>query len=321
MINQPIKPNPTDAATSIHAGLVHVDWSTFDPWCIQSVQHRLAEHPLMKFGPLTEVGQRLDHRRSVRTHSDDAGAGTPFNAAPRLHPNRMSAADTFGRIRDAKAWTSQLSVQGDALYRTLVDEVLDGLKPGIERHDPGMCYCGGWMFVTSPGAVTPFHFDREHNFILQVSGRKTLYVWDHHDVESASERSRDRFHATHQRDLLMGDEAFRQRARVFHLEPRQGAHMPSTSPHIVENGEGPSVTISFTYYTNATRRNSLLQRAHERLRKRGVEPPAVGANLALDALLWAGFNTATRVRSWMRAPDGERSARFDGARYAFAGQV
>ncbi|MGA9421303.1 MAG: cupin-like domain-containing protein, partial [Rhodanobacteraceae bacterium] len=232
---------------------MEVDWSAFDPWQIQPVRHRLMGHPLLQPDQLVDLGKRLEVDGRVRTHSSDAGAGTPFNNAPRLHPNRMSAANTLQRIRDAKAWMSLLNVQSDPTYRTLVDEVLDELNLGVEQRDPGMCYRGGWIFVTSPNTVTPFHYDKEHNFILQVRGRKTLHVWDHRDTVVASEQSRDRFHAHHERDLLVWNDAFRERATTFHLEPGQGAYMPSTSPHMVENRDEPSITISFTYYTRATR--------------------------------------------------------------------
>jgi hypothetical protein len=298
------------------SGLVDVDWTIFDPWRIQPVRHRLMEHPLLQLDQLIELGKRLEANGRVRTHSSGAGAGTPFNAAPRLHPNRMSAQDTLQQIRDAKAWMSLLNVQSDPIYRTLVDEVLGGLKTGIDRFDPGMCYRGGWIFITSPNTVTPFHFDKEHNFILQVSGRKTLYVWDHRDTETASEQARDRFHAHHERDLLNWSEALRERATVFHLEPGQGAYMPSTSPHMVESGDEPSVTMSFTYYTDATRRDSLLHRAHERMRSWGFKPPAVGENGVLDAGLHTSFKAAIEARECARRLAGKPS-RSDGAPYAY----
>jgi hypothetical protein len=299
-----------------NSGLVEVDWKTFDPWRIQPVRHRLMEHPLLQPGELMELGQRLEADGRVRTHSSDAEPGTPFNAAPRLHPNRMSAAETLQGIRDAKAWMSLLNVQSDPTYRTLVDEVLDELKPGVDRLDPGMCYRGGWIFITSPNTVTPFHFDKEHNFILQVSGRKTLYVWDHRDHEAASEQARDRFHLRHERDLLNWTDVLRQRATVFSLEPGQGAYMPSTSPHMVVNGDEPSVTVSFTYYTDATRRDSLLHCAHERMRHLGFKPPAVGANALLDACLHFGFRTTRGARELARKLAG-RTPRSDRARYAY----
>src|SRR3546814_19551799 len=82
----------------------------------------------------------------------------------------------------------------DPVYRRLVGEVLESVRPGVEAVDPGMCHRGGWIFITSPNTVTPFHFDKEHNFVLQIHGRTRIYVWDHRDnvVESEHSRSHER---------------------------------------------------------------------------------------------------------------------------------
>ena len=45
----------------------------------------------------------------------------------------------------------------------------------------------------------------------------------------------------------------------------------------------PSITMSFTYYTRATRRNSLLHRTHDMLRRLGWVPPAVDRFPLFDA--------------------------------------
>lgn len=296
---------------------VELDWSTFNPWRIQSFRHRLMDHPLLAIDSLVALGGRLETRGRVRTHSNAVEAGTSFNNAPRLHPNTRSAADTLSHIADARAWMSLLNVQTDAQYRVLVDEVLDGIRQHIEPVDPGMCYRGGWIFITSPNTITPFHFDKEHNFLFQLQGRKKIYVWDHRDTVTASEAARDRFHACHERDLLEWSESLRERAQVFELEPGQGAYMPSTSPHMVENGDGPSITMSFTYYTDATRRDSLLHRAHYKMRKLGLNPAAVGANRVLDALVHGSMRTLTDVRLLVRRLAG-RSLRSDRAPYAHA---
>ena len=204
-----------------------------------------------------------------------------------MHPNRRSVAETLDGIRVAQAWMSLLNVQKDPAYRELVCSVLDGMRPLVEQRDPGMSYRGGWIFVTSPNKVTPFHFDKEHNFILQVRWHKRVYVWDHRDTVVASERARDAFHRHHTRDLLAWRDEFRARAQVFDLKPGEGAYMPSTSPHMVENGDEPSVTMSFTYYTASTRRDALLHTAHHLMRRAGWEPPAVGQVPAFDAVTHA----------------------------------
>lgn len=254
---------------------IDVDWTAFDPWRIQAVRHRLQEHPLLRLDALVALAQRLEAQGSVRTHSDSAKAGTPFNSAPDLFPNAASPAETLRNLANAQAWMSLLNVQKDPTYRGLVREVLDELQPGIEARDPGLGYRGGWIFVTSPRAVTPYHFDAEHNFIMQVQGRKRIYVWPHDDEEVASEHARDLFHLSHERYLLRWRDAFRERARVFDLQPGQGAYMPSTSPHMVENGDGPSVTVSFTYYTDSTRERARRHAGHGVLRQLGLQPPPI----------------------------------------------
>ncbi|MCE5234136.1 MAG: cupin-like domain-containing protein [Mizugakiibacter sp.] len=274
--------------TNIEPHFLQVDWAAFDPWRIQAVRHRLGDHPLMQFGQLVELGRRLDGRGQVRTHSDRATAGTPFNDAPSLHPNARSAVDTLRSIRDARAWMSLLNVQTDPTYRRLVDAVLDEARAHLDRLDPGMHHRAGWIFISSPHAVTPFHIDKEHNFILQLQGRKRVYVWDHRDTVAVSERARGRFHRLHERDLIQWREELRERARVFDLEPGQGAYMPSTSPHMVENGDAPSVTMSFTYLTDATRRDARLHAIRDWMHRGGIAPPPVGSRPLFDRAIFAG---------------------------------
>jgi hypothetical protein len=274
---------------------IHLDPARFEPWKIQAVTHALADHPLLQIDALVELGRRQQQRKLVRTHSSAATAGTSFADAPNLHPNARDAVTTLADIERAGAWMSLLNVQADPIYRRLVDEVLDEVKPIVERRDPGMCYRAGWIFVSSPRTVTPFHMDHEHNFILQIRGTKRLYTWDPFDREVVSERAQERFHDQHSRELVVWSEAWRPRARVFDLEPGLGGYMPSTTPHMVENGDGPSITMSFTYYTDATRQRELLYRGNARLRRLGLEPRPVGASPGRDRVkhaVIAGYTTA-----------------------------
>jgi hypothetical protein len=279
---------------------VVIDCAAFEPWKIQAVTHHLVDHPLLQIDALIELGKRLEARKLVRTHSSDATAGSSFAEAPRQHPNPKSAGQTLADIANANAWMSLLNVQADPIYRALVDEVLDELRPQIEPRDPGMCYRGGWIFVTSPGAVTPFHMDHEHNFILQIRGAKKLYAWDPFDRVVISERAQELFHDEHSRALVKWDESFRARARIFDLEPGIGGYMPSTSAHLVENGPEPSITMSFTYYTDSTRRRELLYRGNARLRRWGVNPHPIGESVGRDRTQYALLNSFHKAQSAVR---------------------
>jgi hypothetical protein len=294
---------------------IHVAPETFDPWRIAAVTHALSDHPLLQIDALVELGKRQAARKLVRSHNADATAGTSFADAPNLHPNAKSAEQTLADIAHARAWMSLLNVQADPIYRKLIDEVLDDVRPIVDLRDPGMCYRAGWIFVSSPNAVTPFHIDHEHNFILQIRGKKRLYVWDHRDRVAVPEYGQELFHDTHSRDGVVWSEALRPRAQVFDLEPGLGGYMPSTTPHMVENGDEPSITISFTYYTDATRRRELLYRGNARLRRMGLVPHPVGESSSRDAVKAAVLGGYASVRGLVRRALG-RSVRDNGVPYA-----
>lgn len=280
-----------------------LDPTTFDPWKIQALEHQLTDHPLLQIDSLVALGERLERRKLVRSHSDEATAGTDFADAPNLHPNRKGAADTLAKIAEARAWMSLMNIQVDPIYRKFVGEVLDATRPIVERRDPGMCYRAGWIFVTSPNAVTPFHMDHEHNFILQIRGTKKLHVWDPFDREVVSEHGQELFHDQGSREKVRFRDEILGRALVFDLVPGLGGYMPSTAPHMVQNGDGVSITLSLTYYTGSTRRRELLYRGNHRMRKLGLHPRPVGKSFMVDQVKHVALNaldTLNRARHRLR---------------------
>ena len=293
---------------------IHVD-SAFEPWRIQALTHSLSDHPLLQIDALVELGKRQEERKLVRTHSADATAGTSFGDAPQLHANPKGAVATLSDVAKARAWMSLLNVQADPVYRDFIDEILDEVRPIVDQRDPGMCYRAGWIFVSSPGAITPFHMDHEHNFIMQIRGTKRLYTWDPFDRTVVTERGQELFHDKHSRELVTWSEDWRPRARVFELAPGLGGYMPSTSPHMVENGPEPSVTISFTYYTDSTRRRELLYRGNAQLRRLGLDPKPVGTSPHRDLVKGAVLNAYAQTRNTIRRALG-RSTRENNQPYA-----
>lgn len=293
---------------------IHVP-AAFDPWKITALTHDLADHPLLQLDQLIALGQRQQARKLVRTHSGAATAGTSFAEAPRLHPTGRSAEDTLRDLAQANAWMSLLNIQADPIYRAFVDEILDEVRPAVDRVDPGMCYRAGWIFVSSPGAITPFHIDHEHNFILQIRGRKRLYTWPHDDRQVVTDHALELFHDQHSREEVVWRDELRDRAQIFDLTPGQGGYMPSTTGHMVENGPEPSVTISFTYYTDATRANELLYRGNARLRRLGLSPAPVGASAGRDRLKRRLWTTAFAAQARVKRALG-RGVRDNGQRYA-----
>ncbi len=257
------------------------------------------DHPLLQLDKLVELGMRLGEH-GIRYHNADASPGTNFEGAPETHKPKFTAAETLARIESASAWMALHYVEKDPIYRELVHDVLDAVKPRVERKDPHMHSYAGWIFITSPNAVTPYHMDHENNFILHVRGHKTLHVWEPLDRDVVTERSLELFHGKHSRDLVQYKEDLQPRAHVFELEPGMGGYMPSTAPHWVRNGANVSITISFTYYTDAILRTKLLYVANNKLRELGLRPQPIGKSRARDAMKLATMSTIKRTAEMVR---------------------
>jgi Cupin-like domain len=278
------------------AALIEMDWKTFEPWRIQAVRHSLSDHPLLQPDQLVALGKRFQGSSHLFTFNNEAGADANFDDVARLYPNRRSVTDTVQGINEAKAWMLLRHVQADPTYRALIDLALDPIKPLIESKDPGMYYRAGWIFIASPHTVTPFHIDRNHGILLQIHGTKKVYVWDAADASVCSENARDCFHSRHELDQVKWNEEFRQRANVFEVSPGMGVYMPITSPHMVETGDEPSITISLTYSTHATRRNAMEHVVHDLMRRKGLKPPTVGRHPLLDKLSYASASALIAMR-------------------------
>ena len=290
---------------------VDADWISFDPWRITTVRHDYARHPLLQMESLTDLAQRLDRHDQTFSFSGTAHADANFNNVAFTHPNRHGATETVQHIRDVNAWMLLRHVQADPVYRGLVDEILDGIKPHLETVDPGMCYRAGWIFFSSPHTVTPFHIDRNHVWLLQMQGAKTVYVWPSDDQVAVDDQARAHFLDVHKLDQVHWYEALRERAHRIVLEPGMGVYMPLTSPHMVEIDDEPSLAMSVSYNTDASRTLARQYVLRERARHFHVGLPDIGRRPAFDASVSIGAHVAMRIEHWLGG-----NADVDGARYA-----
>jgi hypothetical protein len=262
---------------------IDFDVDTFDPMRIMTVTHDLVDHPMLQLPALVELGKRQAAAGRVRKHADNAQAGTNFIKAPDLLPKEESAEDIIRNIETAGAFLSLLHVQRDPIYRPFVNEVLNAIEPQVASKDPGMYGRSAWIFVTSPNAITPFHIDHENNFILQIRGTKTVHVFDPLDRSVLSEEALEEFHRHGTRELVLFKDEYQRRANTFDFKPGVGAYMPTTAPHWVKNHDNVSITISFTYYTDGTRRRERLYRGNQLLRKKmRLRPTPVGDSPFID---------------------------------------
>jgi hypothetical protein len=250
------------------------------------IAHVLADYPLLQLPQLIELSTRLPVE-SVEYNSGDL----PINQDPATTPRTgFTIEQTLRDIERAGSWMVIKNVEQDPAYRRLLDACLDELRPlGVA---PGMAAHKGFIFVSSPGAVTPYHVDFEHNFLLQIRGRKQMTVFDDQDRELFSEVERERAAGGGARNLVYREE-FSSRSTTFDLEPGVGLHVPLTAPHWVKVGRETSVSFSITFQSAGSDRIASAHRFNARLRSMGIVPRRVGTSDTLDT---AKYNAERAIR-------------------------
>jgi oxalate decarboxylase/phosphoglucose isomerase-like protein (cupin superfamily) len=175
------------------------------------------------------------------------------------------------------------NVEQDLGYRAILKRCLAEVGLVSESLSPGMHAREGFIFISSPGAVTPFHMDPKHNFLLQLRGHKTINVFDPEDRGIVSAEEVDRFFGGAHRNLVFRED-YQPRAQVFELRPGLGVHVPVTAPHWVRNGSEVSISFSITFQTRASARRMHAHRVNANLRKMGLTPQPVGESEASDTM-------------------------------------
>lgn len=159
------------------------------------------------------------------------------------------------------------------------------------------------MFVASPNAQTPFHFDRYSNFIMQFRGSKEMAVFPPLDENVISAQDYEAYmDRTEQRPPWRAE--LDQYAKKFHFTPGEALHIPFTSGHYVKNGpEDISISLTMFFHSDETLRRVNAMRMNHRLRRRmqkiGIQMSSVGKSDRMDSFKASMLPAADRIGNMM----------------------
>jgi hypothetical protein len=254
------------------------------------VRHRLADHPLFAIQRLLDLSKALSES-SVEYNEGNIPVNMDQKASPRTG---LSVEETIRRIRDAHSWMVLKFVEQDASYRALLDQCLDQVQALSEGIVPGMSNRQGFIFLSSPNSVTPFHVDPEHNFLLQVQGTKFVTIFDAADTEVITEEDIEKGLFGGLRNLRY-DASKQSRGQTFELKPGMGLHFPVAAPHFVQNGPDVSVSFSITFRSRASERWAEVRQMNLAMRKRGLQPAPLGESAMGDEVKFQLARVLRRV--------------------------
>src|SRR5579871_4597163 len=255
------------------------------------VKHNLVGHPLFAMESLLDLAKRLPEK-----NVEYSAGNIPVDMGNQLSPRTgLSAEETIRRIQEARSWMVLKYVETDPEYRRLLDQCLDEVKELSESVVPGMRQREGFIFITSPNSITPFHLDPEHNFLLQVRGRKQVNIFDPHQSGVITEADIEQGLFGKIRNLVYKDE-YRSKGNLFELDPGTGLHFPLVAPHWVKNLDNVSISFSITFRSKESERRATLHELNSRLRARGKNPSPVGQSRLADMAKYHGTRVMRRLQ-------------------------
>jgi hypothetical protein len=234
------------------------------------LRHGLTCHPLLEIEALAQLAERLPIR-SVEYNRGDL----PIGVDGKPGSNGMTIAETIRKVAEAESWAVLKNIEQVPAYHDLLLGLLEEIRPEIEAATGAMLTPQGFIFVSSPLSVTPYHFDPEHNILLQIRGTKVMTQFPVGDTRFVPDEAHETYHSGGPRELKW-DDAMLPHGTEFALSPGEALFVPVMAPHFVRNGPAPSVSLSITWRSEWSYRESDARILNAILRARGFSPKAPG---------------------------------------------
>jgi Cupin-like domain len=221
----------------------------------------------------------------------------PTSIAPEDVPDAtLSVHEVIEQIGECNSWMTLRNIEHHPDYRALAHEALAPLERRIVDRTGAIMQREAFFFISSSGAVTPFHFDEEHNILIQIEGQKTVTLFSQNDREISSQTDLERFHAGGHRNLNL-DPAHEPRGQAVCLAPGDALYIPPLAPHWVKaEPGGSSLSLSVTWRSKASRRALYLHQINHALRARGFSPRFPGKAPIADQLKIWGASGLRRLK-------------------------
>ncbi len=234
------------------------------------LRHHLPHHQLMTLDALAVLAGDLPEM-SIEYNRGDL----PIGVDGKPGGTGLSIQDTIRYIASSNSWAVLKNIEQVPAYQALLHSLLDELRGEIEAKTGAMLRPQGYVFISSPNAVTPYHFDPEHNILLQLSGSKVMTQFPAGDPKYAPDQVHESYHAGGARELTWSDD-LAEGGLDFALSPGEAVYVPVMAPHFVRNGPASSISLSITWRSDWSFAEAEARGFNRLLRKYGIAPAAPG---------------------------------------------
>ena len=259
--------------------------------------HGLTGHELFELPALLALARRMpDHRDTYWSN------GKPLvdDRWERNSEGRLSLEDSITGIATNNSMVILKHAEQDRVYAPLLRAFLSrvvNLAGDVMRQD--IVVGEVLILLSSPDRLTPYHMDAEVNYLVQVTGNKTVRVYDQTDRSLVSHEERERYFGGDYNSAAYRD-GRRDEAAVFELQAGYGVHIPVFAPHWVQTHSNVSVALSVNYELRSVKRLERIYHTNRLLRRAKLSPRAPGQSRWGDAAKVLASRAATGLAQLRR---------------------
>lgn len=232
--------------------------------------HALGRHPLLELESLAALAEALPPAAVEYNRAD-----LPIGVTAKPEPGGLPIGETIRRIEQSGSWAALKNIEQVPEYAALLASLLAEIQPQIAAKTGRMMKTQGFIFITSPDGTTPYHFDPEHNILLQIRGSKVMTQFPAGDASYAPDEIHEAYHTGGARELAWHDDLLAG-GTAFALEPGEALYVPVMAPHFVRNGPEPSVSLSITWRSEWSFAEADARAFNALLRRIGLAPRPPG---------------------------------------------
>ncbi len=170
-------------------------------------------------------------------------------------------------LNDKPGWLMLSDLQELPEYKEFFTKILEEFMPGFRGGKRPLENLRGFIFVSGPQTVTPFHFDPEHNLFFQLRGEKHFSFLPP-SAPFLTDEAQEHYYKTGNNILPWQDE-FEQHATTNVMNIGEGMYLPFAHPHWVSVPKTRSLSLSLTWSSKWAQQNANVHRFNGAMRKLG----------------------------------------------------
>jgi len=267
-------------------------------------RHKLMGHPALDFANLARVIPALPPKH-VMYAVKQLNTADNFEKTFSKRPQDCSIEETLENLRTSDSYVMIQSPEADPSFRDLHRELLADVEQLMHQRGVGKAAVNPhlYLFIASPGSITPFHLDRYSTFLLQFSGSKKVAVFPQWNEAVVTAPCLEDYVAYHNTSLPWKQE-MDSLGTTYNFTPGEAVHIPFAAGHHVHNGPAEvSISMSIIFNTEESMRwrhaLNFNHAARRRLGRVGLSIKPVGRSKLRDrvkARVWSMYSTVRGVK-------------------------